>query len=79
MKIALFSDIHADLPAMKHAACSYQYWFGRKAKKRGLRGSYVILQLDSKTSVANNESQKVEFIRIEYDVEKSTRRKFFAE
>ena len=44
-----------------------------KPKDGDPRGCYVILTLDSKTSVSNSESLKVEFIRFEYDVEKAAK------
>lgn len=44
-----------------------------KPKDGDPRGCYVILHVDSKTAVANNESLKVEFIRIEYDIEKAAK------
>lgn len=44
-----------------------------KPKDGDPRSCYVILHLDSKTSVANNESLKVEFRRVEYDVEKAAK------
>jgi len=44
-----------------------------KPKDGDPRSCYVILHLDAKTSVANNESLKVEFRRVEYDVEKAAK------
>lgn len=44
-----------------------------KPKDGDPRGCYVILHIDSKTSVGNNESLKVEFIRVEYDIEKAAK------
>jgi len=44
-----------------------------KPKDNDPRSCYVILHMDSKTSVANNESIKVEFRRVEYDVEKAAK------
>ena len=44
-----------------------------KPKDADPRSCYVILHIDSKTSVANNESIKVEFRRVEYDVEKAAK------
>jgi len=44
-----------------------------KPKDGDPRSCYVILHVDSKTSVANNESLTVEFRRVEYDVEKASK------
>lgn len=44
-----------------------------KPKDGDPRSCYVILHLDSKTSVANNESLSVEFRRVEYDVKKAAK------
>lgn len=44
-----------------------------KPKDNDPRSCYVILHMDSKTSVANNESLKVEFRRVEYNVEKAAK------
>ena len=44
-----------------------------KPKDGDPRSCYVILHLDSKTSVTNNESLSVEFRRVEYDVEKAAK------
>lgn len=44
-----------------------------KPKDGDPRSCYVILQIDPKTSIANNESLAVEFRRVEYDVEKAAK------
>ena len=44
-----------------------------KPKDGDSRSCYVLLHLNSKTSVANNESMKAEFRRVEYDVEKAAK------
>jgi len=44
-----------------------------KPKDGDPRGCYVILDINSKTSIANNESIGVEFRRVQYDVEKAAK------
>ena len=44
-----------------------------KPKDGNPRGCYVILTINSNSSITNKEAVKVEFIRFEYDVEKAAR------
>jgi putative phosphoesterase len=44
-----------------------------KPKDSDNRGSYIILEIDENTSVLNNESISVEFVKFEYDIEKAAK------
>ena len=44
-----------------------------KPKDQDPRGSYVLLTLNEKSSIADKDSVQVEFIRFSYDVEKAAR------
>ena len=44
-----------------------------KPKDNDIRGGYVLLTLDERSSVQDRESVQVEFIRFDYDVEKAAK------
>ncbi len=62
MKIALFSDVHANLPALE------SFFENIKLEKPD-----AMLELNAKSNLLSEKGISVQFIRVAYDVEKSAK------